>query len=179
MFLRALFLLMLLMSIAPILAAQTGGQFDLSHNVVAGGGTRSTGGTITIEGTVGQNLAGVQSSNGTFSIRGGFWAFTQLAPTAAEVSVGGRVVTAEGQGIRSVTLTLTNLSTGEIRTALSSSFGYYSFFDVPVGQIYSITIRSKRFSFDPDTRVFSVVDELTDVDFSALPLGDRSPEFRL
>jgi len=26
--------------------------------------------------------------------------------------------------------------------------------------------------------VFSVVDELTDVDFSALPLGDRSPEFR-
>jgi hypothetical protein len=175
MFLRSLITLTLLVAVAPMLAAQTGGQFDLSHNVVAGGGGQSTGGTISVEGTVGQAVAGVESSNGNYNIRGGFWAFHQFAPTAAGVSLGGRILAAEGNGIRNVSVTLTNLSTGEIRTALSSSIGYYRFDDVPSAQFYSVTVRSKRFSFDPDTRVINVVDELTDVDFTALPLIDLSP----
>ncbi|HMY72618.1 MAG TPA: Ig domain-containing protein, partial [Blastocatellia bacterium] len=55
--------------IAP---AQSGGSFNITQSVVAGGGERSTGGTNEITGTIGQSLA-AQSSGGTYAIQGGFW----------------------------------------------------------------------------------------------------------
>ena len=91
-----------------------------------------------------------------------------LAPTAAGASISGRV-TGSGYGLRGVQLTLSNISTGETRTAVSATFGYYRFDDVPVGVLYSLTVSAKRYSFDPDTQI-NLVDELTDVDFNALPL---------
>ena len=151
-------------------AAQTGGSYDLSHTVIAsGGGSNSTGASYSVDGTVGQPLAGTQSSNSTYSIRGGFWAFQSLAPTAAGVSISGRILTSDEAGIRNVRLVLTDLSNGNVRIALSSSFGYYMFEDVPVGRAYTITISSKRYLFDPDSRFINLVDELTDVDFIAQP----------
>jgi hypothetical protein len=73
--------------------AQTGGSFDLSHNVIAGGGgSNSTGGTFVIDGTIGQPQAGTVSGGGNFELRGGFWAYIAPAATAARVSVTGRVV---------------------------------------------------------------------------------------
>ena len=166
---RRLFFILIVVALQTLMpAAQTGGSYDLTHSVIAsGGGSNSTGGTYRIDGTAGQPIAGVQSTNGAFNVRGGFWPVHQLAPTAAGVSVGGRVMSAEGLGISRVILTLTSLSTGEIRTVLSSSFGYYRFADVRAGQMYSVVVQSKRYSFDPDTRVISVVDELTDIDFVA------------
>ena len=166
MFIR-IFVILILLSV-PTSMAQTGGTFDLSHSLIAsGGGSGAAGGTYSIGGTIGQPIAGVQSSNSTFSIRGGFWAHYAIAPTAAGVQVSGRVSTSQGNGIRNVVLTLTNILTGDIRTAISSSFGYYRFEDVTVGNLYSITVRSKRYGFDPDTRFINVVDEITDVDFIA------------
>ncbi|MEP6705613.1 MAG: carboxypeptidase-like regulatory domain-containing protein [Acidobacteriota bacterium] len=151
--------------------AQTGGPYDLSHNVIAGGGgSQSIGGPFAMTGTVGQNLAGTVSTGGGYGLRGGFWASQAFAPTAAGTSISGRIRTADGQGIRNVSLSLTNAVTGEISTALSSSFGYYRFEEVLVGQTYILTVRAKRFSFDPDTRVITLLDELTNEDFSALPL---------
>jgi len=46
-----------------------------------------------------------------FSVMGGFW-ISVLAPTAATVSIGGRVTIegASGKGIRSVTVTVTDAS---------------------------------------------------------------------
>jgi hypothetical protein len=52
---------------------QTSGQFDLSRNVIAGGGGSSTGGTLKIEGTIGQPAVGTTMSGGQFSLTGGFW----------------------------------------------------------------------------------------------------------
>lgn len=148
--------------------AQTGGSYDLSHNVIAtGGGSNSTGGQYRIDGTAGQPLAGVQSSASIVSIRGGFWAFHQLAPTAASVSISGRIRDVEGRGVTGSELKLTNLSTGEVRTALSSTFGFYRFDEIPVGETYSLTVTSKRYLFDPDVRIISLADELTDIDFTA------------
>jgi hypothetical protein len=165
---RLFFILVLATLQTSMPTAQTGGSYDLSHSVIAsGGGTTSQGGTFTIGGTVGQPIAGVQSAGGAFNVRGGFWPVHQFAPTAAGVSVGGRVMTAEGLGISSVIITLTNLSTGEMRTALSSSFGYYRFDDVLAGQFYSVTVQSKRHGFDPDTQTFNLIDELTQLDFTA------------
>ena len=50
---------------------QTGLQ--ISPSVVAGGGGSSQGGTLKIEGTIGQSAAGAQMTGGQFSQVGGFW----------------------------------------------------------------------------------------------------------
>jgi hypothetical protein len=146
--------------------AQTGGSFDLSHSVIASGGANSSGGNIRIDGTTGQNLAGTISTGGNFSLRGGFWAFQSIAPTAALVSVSGRVLTNDGQGIRNVFVKLTD-SAGTIRVRQTTSFGYFRFEEVEVGQTYIMEISSKKFTFANPTRVLSVQDEITNADFIA------------
>lgn len=171
--LTALFAVMLLQTFT---AAQTGDGFDLSHNVIAsGGGSNSTGSsggqTFTVDGTVGQNLAGTVSTGpngqgGQFLVRGGFWAFQPVAPTAAMVSVGGRVSTEPGLAISNARVYLTD-SSGTIRAAVTNSFGYYRIDGVEVGQTYILTALSKGFQFTPLT--IAVTDELLDLDIIALP----------
>ena len=91
--------------------------------------------------------------------------FVQLAPTAANVSISGRAITANGNGISGVGLTLTALD-GAQRTAITSSFGYYAFSDVEVGQTYVLEIAAKKYLFVNPTRVLNVQDEITDLDFT-------------
>src|SRR6476646_3864559 len=45
---------------------QTSAQFDLSRNVIAGGGGTSNGGNFKLEGTVGQSVAGTTSLGGAY-----------------------------------------------------------------------------------------------------------------
>lgn len=92
---------------------------------------------------------------------------TVLAPTTADVSVSGRAVNAKGQGIANVLVTLTD-ATGNSRTVKTGTFGYYRFNDIPAGADYTITVAAKKYSFENPTRVISVTDELTEVDFIAL-----------
>src|SRR3989442_3797566 len=54
-------------------APQMSAQFDLSRNVIAGGGGTSSNGSVRLDGTIGQQTAGATSSNGQFSLTGGFW----------------------------------------------------------------------------------------------------------
>ena len=89
-----------------------------------------------------------------------------LAPTAANVSVSGRVVTANGYGIANTVLTLTGPD-GFVRTARTNSFGYYRLIDIPAGQTYVMDARAKSYSFTP--RTLNVNDELTDIDLVASP----------
>lgn len=91
-----------------------------------------------------------------------------LVPTAASVSISGRVQTADGRGIRGANVYLIDTN-GALRMALTGSFGYYAFENVEVGRIYTLTIASKRFTFENPTRFVSVTDELTGVDFTAIP----------
>lgn len=164
-------LIALCLSVSVVnITAQTGGTFDLSHSVIAaGGGSASTGGTFNVSGTVGQHVAGTSSNSSParFDLHGGFW-FQSLAPTAAAVSITGRVTTSSGQGIRGVRLALTSPD-GARRTATTSTFGYYAFDDVAVGHTYVLEIASKRYTFQNPTRVFSLQDTLTDMDFTAEP----------
>lgn len=149
-------------------AAQTGGTFDLSRSVIAsGGGSNSTGGTFSVSGTAGQHVAGTSSNGASFDLHGGFW-FQNLAPTAAAVSITGRVTTADGQGIRNARLTLISPN-GARRTAATSTFGYYAFDGVEVGQTYVLEVVSKRYAFANTTRVFSLQDHVTGMDFTAMP----------
>lgn len=148
-------------------AAQSGGQFVITQSVIAsGGGSASTGSNFKVEGTTGQNIAGTLSSGTDFNVRGGFWSFN-LAPTAASAIVSGRILTLDGLGIRNVQITLTNAMTGETFYAISSMFGYYSFQEVPVGQMYILSVSAKRFLFNPDSRLISLSGDLTSEDFTA------------
>lgn len=153
---------------SPYGVAQTGGTFDLSHSVIAGGGTSNlTGDALSVDVTIGQAAAGTISTGSTFIVHGGFW-FQDQRPTAATVSITGRAVTAEGRGIRNAVLTLTN-SSGESRTAITGPKGNYTFADVPAGETYVISIRSRRFQFANPTQVITLADDLNDLDFAALP----------
>lgn len=82
--------------------------------------------------------------------------------TAAEVEVSGRVTTPDGRGLRNATVMLTD-SAGVTRTATTSTFGYYTFSDVAVGESYVMAVSSRRYRFAP--RAVQVFDTLTDVDF--------------
>lgn len=95
------------------------------------------------------------------------WAISSPAgPTAANVSVGGRVAAANGYGIRNVIVSLIDAD-GTTRTARTSTFGYYNFDEVPVGTII-VSVASKRFTFADPTQVLSVSENVGDVDFTAI-----------
>lgn len=86
-----------------------------------------------------------------------------LVPTAANVSVGGRVM-AEGRGVVRATVTLTDAN-GVLRSVQTNAFGYYRFDDIAVGQTYTIGARHKQFTFSP--QIIAVNDELSEVNFWA------------
>ena len=90
--------------------------------------------------------------------------FRRLGPTAAAVSVSGRVMTADGRGIGNVRLTLQN-SGGNTRTAMTSSFGYYRFDDVAAGETYVLTATAKRIRFSQPSQVLNLADSAVDVNF--------------
>jgi len=89
-----------------------------------------------------------------------------LAPTAATVTVGGRVTTATGRGIRNVVVRLTDAN-GNVRTATTSTFGYYRFADVAAGETYVITAKGRRFAFSQSSQVLNINDDTNEVNFVA------------
>jgi Carboxypeptidase regulatory-like domain len=91
--------------------------------------------------------------------------FVQVGSTAAGVSVSGRILTPDGRGLRNAQVTIVD-SNGVVRTAITSSFGYYRFEDVPSGSTVVVGVVSKRFRFG--SRLVQVVDTLTDIDFVAM-----------
>ena len=160
---------MVLMSAAATAQVANGGTFSLEQSVIAGGGTtNSTGGNFKIEGTIGQAAAGTRSTVVPFQMQNGFWTAIPLAPTAASVSISGRVMTADGRGIKKAIVVLTK-PTGERISALTGAFGYYRFDGVMAGQTYIVEVNSKRFHFSP--QVVSVMEDLANLDFTAQPVG--------
>lgn len=93
------------------------------------------------------------------------FAIANLNPNAAEATVGGRVMTASGQGVSRAKVYLTD-SDGVTRTSLTSSLGYFSFGNVLAGQTYVIVIGHKRYTFAP--RVVSVEEDITELEFVAI-----------
>ena len=146
-------------------AQSSGGVFSITQSVIAtGGGQNSSGGVFSIDGTIGQHAAGNGLTGGTLTAFSGFWTPT-IAPSAASVSVSGRILTANNNGIVNVSLMLTDPETGEVRYARSNTFGHYIFENLAVGKIYILTVSAKKFVFAQNTRVINLLDELTDADF--------------
>lgn len=91
-----------------------------------------------------------------------------LAPTAASVSVSGRVRSASGSGLSNAIVSLTG-GTGVIRTSRTNPFGHYQFDDIEAGQSVIIAVNSKLHHYQP--QLVSVNESLFDVDF--VPVGTK------
>lgn len=93
------------------------------------------------------------------------WTLAEFAPTAANVSIGGKVANAKGSGQAKVLISLTD-SSGNIRTAMTNSFGYYQFEDIAVGQTYIISAQNRHYQIDNPTRVLTIDEARNDIDFT-------------
>ena len=144
----------------------TGGIYALEQSVIANGGGPSSGGFYVVEGTSGQSAAGAKGTGGTYALHGGFWN-PLPGPTAANVSVSGRVLREDGLGIRNVSVVMSGGSLTSPRTALTTSLGYFTFDDIEVGQTYVISVVSKRYGFAQPSRLIMVTDSITDLIFAA------------
>jgi hypothetical protein len=88
------------------------------------------------------------------------------APTAASVSVSGQVKSANGRGIRNVQVSLTD-EYGQVRTVMTTTFGYYRFEDIPAGQTYTISVSGKKYSFTQPAHVLNLTGDTDEVNFVA------------
>ena len=91
-----------------------------------------------------------------------------LQPTAAHHSVSGRVTTANGIGISRATVAISDAA-GNTQTAITNSFGHYSFSDLEAGGTYILSVSNKRYFFADSPRVVTVQDDVADLNFIASP----------
>lgn len=105
------------------------------------------------------------STNGA-AITGISFCFNQsVIPTAADVSVSGRVLTPSGRAVGGARITITDGSTGEVFSAMTSPFGYYTVEGLEAGGFYIATVAKKGVKFETGTRAFTLNDSLADMDF--------------
>lgn len=93
----------------------------------------------------------------------------QTAPTAADASIGGRVVTVNGRGIRNIRVTVTGGALTEPRVAITNAFGYFVVDGLRAGETYLVSVGGKRFVFETPARVISLGEDALDVNFIGLP----------
>lgn len=145
-----------LASIGPVTASDRGNATGLLERALNGSipiGTRSIDFVIFMIPQAGDNDGYVD--NLSFVIQG---------PTAASVSVSGRVTDQIGHAISSAVVSIVDTN-GNSRTARTGSFGYFSFDDVEAGQTYVIHVAHKRHTFS--SQVVSVSDSVNDLFFIA------------
>lgn len=89
---------------------------------------------------------------------------TPLMPTAASVSVSGRVLTPSGRGLSRARVNLTE-NDGTLHTVITNPFGYYSFSDLPAGQTAFLTVDSKSYSYAP--QVIMLTEDISNLFFTS------------
>jgi hypothetical protein len=151
--------------IDPVLGAlANNGGTTQTRALMTGSPALDAGNNTLVSEAFDQRRAGfirIRDGNGDSTIMVDIGAFeVQQAPLAAGVSVTGRVITANGRGIRNSIVSLTD-SSGETRTAVTD--------EIQVGQTYILSVSSKRYRFTDSSRVISDMDALADADFMASP----------
>jgi serine protease AprX len=82
--------------------------------------------------------------------------------TAAAVSIGGRVLTRDGSGIRGAMVAIIDPN-GTVKRTMTNAFGYYRFDSVAAGSTYIVRAAARRYTFAP--RTIGVTDQFTDLNF--------------
>ena len=89
-----------------------------------------------------------------------------FVPTAAPVSLSGRVLDPSGNGVFNARVTALGQD-GETRTGITNPFGYFRIDGLAAAENYLVEVMSKRFSYAP--RGVHAVDDVTDFDFTPQP----------
>ena len=92
-----------------------------------------------------------------------FFVNAPLAPTAAAVSVSGRVITPLDLGLTNALVTLTD-SRGVSRTVITGKFGGFIFRNVAAGETYILRVSSKHYTYAP--QIISPTEDLTGITFT-------------
>ncbi|MCD9187074.1 MAG: M12 family metallo-peptidase [Pyrinomonadaceae bacterium] len=92
--------------------------------------------------------------------------FSISVVTAANASISGKVVSADGRGINRAQVFLTN-SAGETRTATTNQFGFYRFSELLSGETYILSAKSKSYRFGTSTIFLN--ESLENYEITALP----------
>ncbi len=148
----------------------SGGSFTMTKSVIADGGGETQNTSTAIHSTIGQPNTDFIAS-GQFSIYSGFWTpENQVRGNEAQMEavaiVGGRVLTADGRGIRNVEVTI-KFANGETRSVSSSMAGYYRFAGIPKDETYVVGVAAKKYTFSQPTQVRQVLGDIQDIDFVA------------
>ncbi|MEA2174779.1 MAG: hypothetical protein QOD00_2371 [Blastocatellia bacterium] len=92
------------------------------------------------------------------------------APTAADASISGQVLTPDGQPLPGVVL---QLNGNKSMRAVTDKQGSYRFSNLNSGQFYTVQPARANFSFTPAERSFSLTADKTDAVFTANPLSQQ------
>ena len=92
-----------------------------------------------------------------------------LGTTAANVSIGGRVLTANGRGIRNAVVVISGGGLTQPQYARTGMFGYYKFDGLEVGNTYVLSVRSKQFTFTNPNILLTPIDNVATANFLANP----------
>lgn len=87
----------------------------------------------------------------------------------ANISLGGRILTASGQGIRSASVTISGGNLPSPVTVTTGSFGYYNFQGLQAGAQYSVTVTTKKYVIAQPTRTVAPQSNVSNFDFVAEP----------
>jgi hypothetical protein len=87
------------------------------------------------------------------------------APSAADSSITGRVVSADGSPLAGVTI---RLDGGRSAETITNSNGNYRFSNLESGGFYSVSPGLTNYHFSPASRSFSLVGTVTDAEFTAV-----------
>lgn len=107
-------------------------------------------------------------NEGGFDIRSINGRVQVTASPSNDASIGGRVMSAEGQPIRNARVTLIDTA-GQSRMALTNGLGYYQFSGLRLGETYTVRASAKRHRFQEI--VVSVTGNAVNLDIIAQPGG--------
>ncbi len=143
-----------------ITTSSGGVLYNLNFNVIGTSGQQT--GLLFNNPATGAQTFQFNSGNPAANTTNGL--FSVLGPTAASVTVSGKVTNNQGRGIRNVLITMTD-SQGRVQTAQTTAFGYYKFESVAAGETVTISAKARRFKFVQSSIVRTTNESVTDADF--------------
>ncbi|MGB7068146.1 MAG: carboxypeptidase-like regulatory domain-containing protein [Pyrinomonadaceae bacterium] len=92
-----------------------------------------------------------------------------FAPTAAGLSISGRVITSHGRGIRNAFVTISGRNLITPISTVTGTFGFYNFEGLPAGNTYVVTVGARRFTIREPSRSITPFDNVSGMNFVAEP----------
>lgn len=138
---------------------QSGGTFTIKQPVTSSGSSSPSGGTFGVQNTVGLPVAGV-TTGGTFAVEAGFWT-GMLLPTAANVTVSGRLLDSRNTPIQRAAVSLTDVH-GNVFVSRAVNDGTFQI-EVPAGETYVVTISHRTYRFAD--QVIEIQDSISGLEF--------------